>query len=204
MTRQWKEGGERLAGAALAAASLLSVVVMAHHPSGAGSHGGLAQAVHGALMGLILVTFAGFARFAAGLGLQRYAATLGLTAYATGSLANLLAATMNGFVAPALATGGASQEVLRLCWELSQALAYAAVYAISAAFVCWGAELGLRGAGADRWLGAAGLAAGLAPAGLLASGALDMNVAGAFIVYGAQAAFGGLAGVFLTRGMGRL
>lgn len=187
---------DRFAGAMLAAACVLSVVVMAHHPTSAGS-ASLANHVHGALMIALLIAFAGFSRFSARLGLRRFPVLAGLVFYGSASVGNLLAATVNGFAVPALAARepAISQEVFRFAWELNQALAYAAVYATSLAYVLWGAELFAR---KQRLAGIAGLAAGAVPAALLAAGALDMHVAGAFVVYAAQAAFGIVIGLLMV------
>ncbi|OFX00146.1 MAG: hypothetical protein A3E78_06040 [Alphaproteobacteria bacterium RIFCSPHIGHO2_12_FULL_63_12] len=182
---------DRFAGWLMAAASVLSVVVMAHHPTGGGDMR-LVNGVHGALMGLILINIVGFFRFGSGEGLARLSVSAGLVAYAAGMFGNLLAATINGFAAPALMARGASKDVLGFAWELNQALAYEAVYAISAAYVLWGIGLVRRGA---RAVGVAGIAAGAAPAALLAAGALDMHVAGAMIIYAAQSAFAFIIGI---------
>lgn len=182
---------DRLAGWLMAAASVLSVVVMAHHPTGGGDLA-LANGVHGALMALILINIVGFVRFGSGEGLERLSISAGLVAYAAGMFGNLLAATINGFAAPALMARGASKDVLGFAWELNQALAYEAVYAISAAYVLWGLGLVRRRASA---VGVAGIAAGAAPAALLAAGALDMHVAGAMIIYAAQSAFAFIIGI---------
>lgn len=193
-----RQPDERLAGAMLAAASALSVLVMAHHPTSfdAATFGNL---VHGALMILLLIVLAGFARFASGRGLQRFPVLAGLVFYAAAAFGNLLAATINGFAVPALAARepAISKDVFRFAWELNQALAYAAVYAISLAFILWGADLVTR---KRKVAGLAGLAAGAIPAALLATGAIDMHVAGAFIIYAMEAAFGVIIGVLMMRG----
>lgn len=182
---------DRLAGGSMAAASVLSVIVMAHHPT-TESGVALANGVHGALMALILIILAGFFRFAACEGLARFSVLVGLVAYAAGMLGNLLAATINGFAVPALMARGASKDVFAFAWELNQALAYGAVFAISAAFALWGLALARSG---SRFVGAAGLAVGVLPAVLLAAGVLDMHVAGAAIVYATQSAFSLIIGV---------
>lgn len=186
----------RSAGMTLAGAALVSILAMAHHPSGPS---GLAQPVHGAMMLVVIATLAGFAWFAARRGLSRFAVLAGLVAYAAGAVANLLAAAINGFVAPALAGGDISADIFRLCWELNQALAYGAVYAASIAFVLWGGDMLLTKKQPQRLLGLAGLAAGLVPAALLAGRAIEMDVAGAFIVYAMQAAFAVSIGLYLMR-----
>lgn len=194
------EGGpdDRLAGAALAGASILSIVAMAHHPSGAGD-GALTQLVHGTMIAVVLVALAGYIRLAARRGLHRFFNLTALVAYSAGAAANILAATINGFVVERVVADGAGQDILRLCWAVNQTLAYGAVYATSLAFLSWGADL-TREPGLRRIVGLAGLAAAIAPAALLMTGALGMNVAGAFVVYALQAGFGVLVGAELMRG----
>jgi hypothetical protein len=180
-------------------AAVLSVLAMAHHPTGTGGHSGLSQLVHGAMMIVVIVMLAGFTQFASRRGLGRFPVLAALVFYAGGAVGNLLAATINGFAVPALAAQEVSHDLFRLTWELNQALAYGAVYASSIAFVLWGADASLEKHGSQRLLGLAGLAAGLAPAALLASDAVDMRVAGALIVYTVQSAFALIVGVSLLR-----
>lgn len=188
--------GDRMAGGALVVASLLVVLLMAHHPTSAGPHW-LARFVHGGMMVLVVVILAAFARFAARRGLDRFPALLGLAFYAAGAFGNLFAATVNGFAVPALAERGADKALFALAWELNQAAAYAAVYATAAAFALWGADMLAR---RPRTAGAFGIVAGVIPAGLLATGALDMRIAGAFIVYASISAFSVIIGIQMMRG----
>ncbi|MFN3959649.1 MAG: hypothetical protein ACK4NP_07030 [Parvularculaceae bacterium] len=189
-----------VAGTALAVSAALSVLVMAHHPTGTAHAAGLGRLVHGAMMALIVIMFAGFCCFAVRRGLDRFAVILALVIFAAAMLANLLAGTINGFVIPALLERNAYEENALLLWTLNQTFAKAAVFAISAAFALWGADLAMRGAGEARLLGAAGLIACAAPAARLAGGFLDMKVAGAFIIYAGQAAFAAAAGIWLAAG----
>lgn len=197
MPEQRVETDDRLAGAALAGAALLSLVAMAHHPTGLG-HNALAQIVHGAMIVFVLILLAGYVRLAGRLDLRRFTTTLALVVYAMGAVANVLAATINGFVVAQVVVHDAPAEILRFCWALNQALANGAVYGTSLAFLIWGAALATK-LGFPRIVGLVGIIAGLAPAVLLASGALMMNVAGAFLIYGLQAAFGVMAGAYLVR-----
>ena len=107
-----------VAGFTLAAASVLSILVMAHHPSNFDS--GLGQPVHAAMLLLLLAMLAGFVQFAVQLDLRRFAVLAGLVMYCAGSIANLMAGTMNGFIAPALAQDGASGELMRFCWAFTR------------------------------------------------------------------------------------
>ncbi len=190
--------GERVAGTALTVAAALAVLAMAHHPTGTALAATLGRAVHGVLMALILVMLAGFFRFAALRGLERFVVALALTFYASGTLANLLAGAINGFVVPALLEREAYEANAALLWTMNQTFAKAAVFATSAAFALWGFDLLARGRGLARPLGLGGIVAGLAPAALLAAGVLDMHVAGAFAIYGAQSLFAALVGLYLA------
>ncbi|MEZ5922284.1 MAG: hypothetical protein R3C60_13175 [Parvularculaceae bacterium] len=189
----------RIVGAVMAAASVLTVVFMAHHPTSR-DQVALAPPVHGALMILILIAFTGYLRFCMLRGTKWLAILAGLVAFGVGTIANLLAATINGFAVPALVERNASDDLYLLSWELNQALAYEGAYAVSAAFILWGADMLARERGLGRLIGAAGIIAGTAPAFLLATGAIDMHVAGALIVYSTQAAFGVIISLWMMRG----
>lgn len=189
---------ECVAGAMLAFSATMSVLVMAHHPTGTALAATLGRAVHALLMVLIVLITAGFFRFSAVRGLDRYAVAAALAFYVAAALANLLAGSINGFVVPALLERGVYEESATLLWKLNQTFAKCSVFATAAAYGLWSLDLLMRGKGVDRLLGAAGFIAGAAPAALLVAGALDMNVAGAIVIYGAQALFAVLAGIWLA------
>lgn len=195
-------GGDRAAGIGMAAAAAGTILAMAHHPSGAHADG-LGGLVHGAMILFLAVLAWGFLHFARRRGLARPAMLAGLVAYGVSMFAHVGAATINGFVVPALAArghGAVGHDIFLLAWEANQALARLGVYATGAGFMLWGADL-LRGPGGEtRLLGALGLIAGAVPAGLLAFGWIGMNLAGAFAVYAAHAAWSALVGVQLIRG----
>jgi len=195
-------GANRIAGGALIAGSLLSVLAMAHHPDHV-DPGGLVGIVHGAMIVLMSVIAFGFAHFALRRGLGRPAILAGLIAYFIGLVADLGAGTTNGFIVPALAARGADlsgHDVFLLAWEANQALARLGVFATAAAFTFWSIDF-LRRAGLEpKAIGGLGLLAGLVPATLLATGATDMHVAGAFMAYAAFALWGAVVGLHLMRG----
>lgn len=193
--------GDRAAGIALVAAAAGSVLAMAHHPSG-GHAGPLGGIVHGAMIALIATMAFGFAHFALRRGLARPAILAGLVAFAVSLFGHVGAATINGFVVPALAGrghGAAGHDIFLFAWESNQALARLGVFATGTAFVLWSLDL-LRERGAARWLGAAGLVAGAMPAVLLGGGWIAMNVAGAFLVYAAHAAWTAAVGAWMVTG----
>lgn len=191
-----------IAGLSLAVAAAAAVLAMAHHPTS--THGGgIGDYVHGAMIVLLTIVFFGFAHFALRRGLDELLVLAGLVAYALGLVVNVGAGTINGFVVPALAargSGAVSHDVFVLCWEANQALAQLGVFATGAAFVLWSLDFLGRPGPVNRTVGVLGLAAGLVPAAALASGRLDMNVAGAFVIYATHAAWTILVGVQLMRG----
>ena len=188
-------------GVVMIIAAVLSVFVMAHHPTGA-THAGLAEGVHGAMMTFTLLLVAGFIQFSLRRGVDRFVISAAMVAYCAGAIGNLLAALISGFVMTALVARDVGVDVKAFAWALNQAAAYGAVYAFSVAFALWGGDLTFRGRGFDRVVGIVGLIAGAVPVFALASGALKMNVSGAFIVYALQAAFSVSIGVWLFRGRG--
>jgi hypothetical protein len=195
------KGGDRIAGAALAAAALVSVVAMAHHPTSAHGGGGLNGLVHGVMIILVALLAFGFVHFARGRGLDRPSVLAGLIAYGISVFAHVGAATINGFVVPALAgRGTVSHDILLFAWETNQALAGLGVYATGAAFILWSIDLIRREPGWLRLVGLAGLVAGALPGALLAGGVIRMDVSGAMFVYAVHAVWAALVGVSLMRG----
>ncbi|MEA3043472.1 MAG: hypothetical protein QOH47_1310 [Sphingomonadales bacterium] len=191
---------DRIAGAALIGAALLSVLAMAHHPSSAhaGAIGGI---VHGTMIVLLAITFYGFAHFALRRGVDKPAILAGLVAYAVNLFATIGAAAINGFVVTALAARGiADRDLFLLAWESNQALAGIGVFATGIAFGLWSLDF-LRRPGLEaKAIGALGLLCGPGVALALASGAIDMHLAGAILAYGAFALWGVAVGQHLLRG----
>lgn len=193
------EAEQRVAGGVMVLAALGTVVAMAHHPSG--THGGpLGGIVHGAMIVLLMLLTWGFMMFAVSRGAARPLILAGLLAYAVSLFAHIGAATINGFVVPALANPEAppvSHDLFRLAWHSNQALAKLGVYMTGAAYALWSIDLLRTSGSALRIVGAAGLLAGLLPAVLLASGAVRMDVSGAFLIYGVHAAWAALIGILM-------
>jgi hypothetical protein len=196
------EYADRIAGWALILGALLSMFAMAHHPEHVDPNG-LVGIVHGAMLILMAATAFGFAHFALRRGVARPAILAGLIFYLLGLVADGIAATTNGFVVPALARHGAAlagRDVFLLAWEMNQAMAMLGVFATGAAFAFWSLDFLRRPRLEPKLIGGLGLLAGLAPASLLASGAIDMHVAGAFIAYASFALWGVIVGLHLLRG----
>ena len=193
---------DRIAGGAMIAGALLSVLVMSHHPEHVDPNG-IVGLVHGAMIALLAVTAFGFAHFALRRGLGRPEVLAGLVAYLIAVFAHIGAGTINGFAVPALAARGAalaSHDVFFLAWEANQALAKLGVCANGIAFAFWSIDFLRRPGLEPKAIGGLGLAAGLAPVVLLGSGSIDMHVAGAILAYGAFAAWGVIVGQHLLRG----
>jgi hypothetical protein len=196
----------RVAGALIAAASLLSVVLMAHHPSVAtpniadavaelARQATLTRQVHGGLIVLLGVLGLGFIELSRRLGIDRRTVQGALVAYAVGSGAMIGAALISGFIVPGLgvtyvAAPAADLEPLRyvlvLCRLGNRTLAGFAVSAMSAAILLWSIEL-LRAPRAAPIAGCLGVLVAVGPVALLAFGAMTLDVGGMTLVVVAQA-----------------
>jgi hypothetical protein len=132
---------------------------------------------------------------------DRVAAVAGLVAYGIAMFGHIGAATINGFVVTGLIEHGvANRDLFLLVWEANQALARLGVIASGAAFLIWSIDFVRRPGWASRGLGAIGIIGGGAPMALLWSGMLSMNLAGAILIYGIQAVWIALAGLYLWSG----
>ncbi len=213
MTSQERQGiktndrtADLTAGLSIGLGSVLSVALMAHHPSiSAGETAefiakmtqlaALAGFVHGGLIVMMFFVLFGFVGFAGRLGWHLARVRAGMMAYAIGALSMMGAALVNGFMVPALARSYAGKPVgemeifghlLRLCHEANQALAGTGVVAMSIAAMSWSLVM-VGEAGSARVIGGLGLAMGsLAVVGLL-SGHLHLNLHGMGAVVVAQA-----------------
>lgn len=188
--------GDRPAGAALVGAGILIPLAMLHHPTHVSA--ALLTPIHGLLIALLLATACAFAHLALRLGIARPPVLCGALLYGVSLVANLLAATINGFVVPRLAEAGATGAFAAL-WAMNQALAELAVLTAGTALLLWGWAAARQGALWPRTLLVAGAALGALPALLLLFGAISMDVQGALVTYGAQALWGALAGAALLR-----
>jgi hypothetical protein len=189
--------GDRAAGIALIGAAAASMLGMAHHPTSLRA-GPLIGIVHGAMILFIGLLAFGFTHVARRRGLDRPAVLAGLVAYGIGAFADIGAAIINGFAAPALAAHApnASHDLFDLAWSLNQALAKLGVVATGAAYTLWSLDLWRR----SRVVAILGLLAGLVPAVLLIGGWIDMHLHAAIWVYAVQVAWAALVGAWLLRG----
>ena len=187
--------GDRAAGLALVGAAAFSMLAMAHHPARLDA-GAMIGIVHGAMILFIGMTAYGFVHAARRWGLERPAVLAGLVALAIATGADVGAATINGFAAPALAAHGASHDAFDTLWFLNQALATLGVVAMGLAYALWSLHLWRRA----RMTALLGLVAGPVPALLLIGGWIDMHLHWAVLVYAAQALWAVLIGFLLLRG----
>ena len=207
----------RRAGVVLVAATIVSILAMAHHPSvhshepaaaiaEIGTKAALGRIVHGVLIALMGLELYAFAVLADRLGARRDAVRLGFVAYAIGIGAMISAALISGFVITALAShyaeagadASAFANVARLAMIGNQALAELGALAISAAILAWSIAL-LRDR-AQRSLAIVGFAASVLPALALVAGAIRLDVGGMTLVVVAEAVWNVAAGIALLRG----
>ena len=187
--------GDREAGLAMIGAALFSMLAMAHHPTSLRA-GAMIGIVHGAMILFVGMMAYGFTQFARVRGLDRPAVLAGLVAYGIGAVANVGAATINGFAAPALVANGGSHDAFHSLWFLNQGLAAVAVVASGLAYALWSLDLWRR----SKAVALLGLLAGGVPALLLIGGLIDMQLHWAMLVYAAQALWAALIGWLLLRG----
>jgi hypothetical protein len=189
--------GDRAAGIVLIAAAAASMLAMAHHPTSYRA-GAMIGIVHGVMILVVGAMLYGFSHFARRRGLGRPAVLAGLVAYAVGMAAGTGAATVNGFIAPALAAHepAVSRDLFVLAWEANQALAKLGVVAVGVAYALWSLDLWRT----SRPIAALGMLAGGVPAVLLVGGWIDMHLHAAILVYAGQALWAALVGWLMLRG----
>ena len=181
MTTTQERVDTRVPGIVLVAGSILAMVAMSHHPAPQGADfaawaknvermGAINQAVHGTMIGLVGVLTWALGAFAIRRGVHRSFVTLGLVAWAMGAGSMIIAPVINGFVITDIARRAVaspqSADMLRVALQAISAgdrvIAVIGAVAMSAAIFFWSADL--AGAdGAARWVGVAGLPAGLFP-----------------------------------------
>jgi len=186
-------GEDRLIGWMLAATSMVAVVGMANHPVGEESFKDYGRIFHGIMMVTAILVFATLSRFATRNGTDRFSVWMGLVCLGFGTAANLIAASVDGFVVPELADRGLEEQMWPLTWALNQTMAQGAVYLSGAAFVLWGIDWVRQATDAARLRGAAAALVGIIPPLCLALGIINMHAFGAFIAYSIQTIFSMLA-----------
>jgi hypothetical protein len=208
----------RVAGAVLAAATVLEILAMAHHPSVHTAD--VAQAVrsisqlaplgawvHGALQALLLIAAYGLSEFILRRGLRRPLIRAGAIAYGAGVIAMLGAAMVSGFIIAQLMTLTPhttpndlqiNAQLLILCHVLNQSCANFGAVAMSAGIALWSGDL-LRDTGVPRMIGVLGLAVSVAPAFGLMSGLMHLDVPGMTAILLLQAVWNIAVGIAMLR-----
>jgi hypothetical protein len=196
-----RQASPRLAGYAIAIASVLSVALMAHHPSV--HHHDIASAldeivrmswtarvVHGALIASMLVVSCALLELSAWLGLHRISVRAAIVSYMIGTIAMIGAALISGFLTPALASSyvapASDQELARQLLALSaignHTLAKFAVVVMSFAIFSWSIAL-LQPPRRVRWVAAIGALVSVSSAIPLCLGVLQLDVTGMTVVF---------------------
>jgi hypothetical protein len=179
---------------------------MAHHPTGIQPGDGagpmtLSTLVHAAMIVLLAANLWGLIIFTARLGFDGWMLA-GVLSYGLSVIANVMAGLINGFIVPAVADAvdrAASADIFVLLWESNQAAARLAVYAAGIAFVSWSVRLIRLGTPEHIALGGMGMVAGVTPTMALYTRVITLDVDGALLAYGAQAAWVGLLGLQMIR-----
>lgn len=188
-------GMERVGAYALAGSWIGMILVMAFHPTHTGPsiHGlSLSGAVHASAMMLIPVMTLGFLALT-----LRLAAThaplsfLAFAFFAFASVANMMAATMSGFLKPQLVSAATQTQrgllmAIDFAFSLNQAFANVFVFLSASAICLWALAWPVRGMSGWAMRGG-GLIAGLGILAWQASGSLTLNVHGMGAVVLAEA-----------------
>ncbi|MFK8014133.1 MAG: hypothetical protein AB8G17_01665 [Gammaproteobacteria bacterium] len=190
----------RRAGAySVIGAAVAVVFAMAHHPTG--FSGGLVPLVHGVMIVLVMVLCFGFTCLTLWQGVTRPATLAAILVYLFGAVCNIGAATLSGFVSPALLANGQADmaAAMAFSWESHQALARWAVYMTGAAYGLFSVTLLREPSAYPRAAGTLGIVVGLLPVLALISGRFSMSVSVATVVYALHMLWALAIGVYLLR-----
>lgn len=209
----------RTIGIAMAVAGLLSVLLMAHHPS-LGAHAiadvvdeivtkaATSKVVHGTLIALMVALIYAFVEFSAHLGLRRAPVRAALIAYVIGSGAMIGAALISGFLISSIGLTysharadelDAVRHLFNLSGLANRTLANFGVVAISAAILLWSIAFLQRPRRRVR-IGLLGVIAGGGPVVLIALDIIRLDVFGMTTVVVCQTVWYVLVGVALAWG----
>ncbi|MCA9192940.1 MAG: hypothetical protein KDB03_14285 [Planctomycetales bacterium] len=111
-----------IAGRSLIVASILTVAIMFHHPTSF-NNAFMSWLVHGSLMLIALISTTAVVSATVQFGIDRPLVLLPIISYLGGFAANVIAGTVNGFVAPEMFHKLDTQEldsILSLCWSINQ------------------------------------------------------------------------------------
>lgn len=204
---------DRKGGLALIAGAVLLIVTMAFHPTGHDlfepgkfeAMARLAAFAHALGLTSLFVTFLGALALTRRTDAADRLALAALVAYGFAALAGMIAATINGFVAPDLVrdilAGPARdderwKDLLHYHAETNHAFAELLVVASSAAIVLWSAAI-LKNRSLARALGIYGLLLGPAVVLPVTSGHLHLDVHGFGLIVLLQSAWFVVAGILL-------
>lgn len=209
---------DRTLAVLIAAATVLAVALMAHHPTAHATDtaglvteiarkAALNRFVHGALIGLLAALLFAFLEFSARPGFAGPLVRAARLAMVVDVAASVTAASINGFIVTDLAARYADADaaaldalrhLLRLCWQANQVFAALGEIARGLAVLLW--SCALLQLGRSRIVGLAGLLLGGLPALLVLGGVLRLDVHGAMLALLATASWNLLLAAQLWRG----
>jgi hypothetical protein len=206
----------RTAGVMLGACTVLSLLMVAMHPTIHAAPAGevldqlvknrtLDGFVHGSLIAIMVGYWFGFAGLAAYLGLNRAPALLGLIAYGVGVIATIGAATIDGFVGPAFAAhvpadqAGIALDILIFASAAIQYLTKLGFVGLSLGMLACSVPL-LAIPGLARTTGFLGVVAGGLPAGFILAFDPTLNPHVLIMILLVQAIWNLAAAALLLRG----
>jgi hypothetical protein len=207
----------RAAGILLVAATLFSVLAMAHHPSVTshdihdaivelGAKADLSAWVHGILIGLMLLVFWCLTEYSLRRGIERPLVRAGLVFYGAGVVAMIGAAAVSGWITakvPGLFPPSPSDQdmhtmavLINFSGVLNRTLANIGAVAMSAGILAWSVGI-IHSGGWPRFVGVVGILAGLSPAAMLITDGMHLDVQGMLLVVLIQGVWNIALGVLL-------
>lgn len=195
----------QIAGFVIAVSSILSIAIIAHHPTINASEISsqvtevmaemkLNNMVHGSLIGLLFLNLSAFTIYSTMRGLQNLLVVLALLAYLMSTIMMAGAALMNGFIFPSFLQNVAQnhQHLLELTplikifsWNVNQTLANTSVIATSCAIALWSLNL-IHSNLVQRVIALIGLGVGVTITILMLGGWLALDLTGMTWVVVAQ------------------
>jgi hypothetical protein len=134
---------QRNIGILLMVSAVAAIFLMFHHPSHFHSSN-LNALIHGGMIAVILVATLGVTFLAISQEMRRPFVLAALLLYGVGSIFNILAALINGFVVPqwlAQATGPNIEDIQSLAWIINQNAGRLAVYTHGLGILSFGIHL---------------------------------------------------------------
>ena len=209
------------AGIVLILTSLLSLILVLHHPAlrehhNVGDFAALVQPlaragriVHGSLIALLGIQVVGFHVLSIRLGFHRVAVVAGFMAFTVGVVIMVIPALLDGFVTADLAAlclaqaGGCVPDTgaFQLIGVMIQVFTKLALIFLSMGTLGWSVALLARSGRLDRGVGVAGLICGVVPIVALSSSDITLTAANLGTVFASQVVWTLLAGVLTLRGV---